>query len=227
MFAIRSARTALLVATLLVAPAAFSADRASLERLLPAQGLPKVELPGFGVAYGRPGALAGFDSVLLEPVDVSFQAGWRPTRPGSALLVSSADRDKLRGNVVRWVHDAFAQTLQRRGIRLADAPGPGVLRVKLRVVDVNLSNPWADDATQPGARVVSISSGEMTLLGEFADARTGDVLARVADWEDMRPTERVFLPDSEVRTGAAVEAVASRWAASVAGALGRGGSRNP
>ena len=219
MQAVRLARRAAVVAALLVVPAAFSAGRSSLDRLLPAQGLPGAKVPGLGLAYARPGALARYDRVLLEPVDVSFRRDWAPYRTGSALLASQADRERVRDDVAHWVHDAFAQTLQRRGIGLADAPGPGVLRVKLRVVDVYLNNPWGP--TPGRSRVLAISSGEVTLVAELADARTGEVLARVADWEDMRPTDRVFLPSNDIRTGADVEAVASGWATSLAGAIGR------
>jgi hypothetical protein len=217
MQAVRFARPAALIAALLAAPAAFSAHNRSLDTALPAQGLQQVQIPGFGLAYGQPGALAGYDRVLLEPVDVAFRRDWTPYRTGSALPLSTADRQKLADDVARTVRDAFTQTLQRRGLRLADAAGPGVLRVRLHVVDLYLNNPWVP--TPGRSRVLTNGSGEITLVGELSDAQRGDVLARVADWVDMRQTDRVLLPSNNIRTDADVQAAAAGWAASLADAI--------
>jgi hypothetical protein len=217
----RFARHAVVVAGLLAAPAAFSAYRASLEHLLPPQGLERVAIPGLGLAYSRPGALARYDRVVLDPVDVEFRRDWNPYRTGSALRLSTADREGLRAEVAGLVRDAFAQTLQRRGVHLADAPGPGVLRVRLHVVDLYLNDPGVSSAGR--SRVFTLSSGEITLVGELADAPSGEVLARVADWQDMRHIDHVLLRSSNIRTQADVDGAASGWAASLAGAMGRDG----
>lgn len=223
--AVRVLRRAALVASLLAAPAAFSAYRSSLDGLLPADGLQRVQVPGLGLAYARPGALAGHAQVLLEPVDVAFRRDWTPYRTGSAIRLSQADRERMGEGVAQSVHAAVAQALQQRGIRLADAPGPGVARVRLRVVDLYLNNPWIP--TPGRSRVLTNASGEMTLVGEVADAQTGEVLARVADWADMRHTDRVLLPSNDIRTGADVDEVASGWGASLAAVLGREARTGP
>jgi len=218
--AVRFARHAAVAtaAALFAAPAAFSAYRSSLEQLLPPQGLERVEIPGFGLAYTRPGALARYDRVMLDPVDVAFRSDWNPYRPGSAIRLSTADRDKLRAEVAGLVHEAFVQTLQRRGVRLAEAPGPGVLRARLRVVDLYLNDPGV--TTSGRSRVFTLSSGEITLVGELADAPTGEVLARVADWRDMRHIDHILLRSNDIQNQADVDAAASGWAAAVAGAMG-------
>jgi len=208
---------AAVVASLAAAPAAFAGFHGALEQLVPAQGLQRTQVPGLGLAYVRPGvSLAGYDRVLLDPVDVSFRRDWRPYRTGSALPLGADQREALRGEVARSVQQAFAANLRHHGLALANEAGPGVLRLKLRVADLYLNNPWTPTAGR--SRVLAASSGEMTLLAEVSDARTGEVLLRAGDWQDMRNTGRL-LPSNDVRTGWDVDRVAQAWAASLEGAL--------
>lgn len=201
---------ATLLAALVAAPA-FAGLHSSLEQLVPAQGLQRTQVPVLALAYVRPGlSLAGYDRVLLEPVDVSFRRDWRPYRTGSALPLGKEEREALRSEVARSVQEAFAGSLPRRGLALAnDAAGPGTLRLKLRVVDLYLNNPWTP--TPGRSRVLAASSGEMTLVAELSDARTGEVLMRAGDWGDMRNTGRL-LPGNDIRTRSDVDGVAQAWA---------------
>lgn len=210
-------RRATLLVALVAAPAAFAGFHGSLERQLPAQGLQRVQVPGLGLAYVRPGvSLAGYDHVLLEPVDVSFRRDWRPYRTGSLIPLGPDQREALRSEVTRSVQQAFANGLPQSGLAPASEAAPGVLRLKLRVVDLYLNNPWIPTAGR--SRVLAVSSGEMTLLAELSDARTGEVLVRAGDWQDMRTTGRL-LPSNDIRTGWDVDRVAQGWAASLADVL--------
>lgn len=202
-------------AALLAAPAAFAAFHGPLEQLLPAEGLQRTQVPGFGLAYVRPGAsLAAYDRVVLEPVDVTFRRDWRPYRTGSTIPLTSDEREALRGEVARSVQQAFTAGLpQGAG---ATPSTEGGLRLKLRVVDLYLNNPSIPTAGR--SRVLAASSGEMTLLAEVSDARTGEVLLRAGDWQDMRNTGRL-LPSNDVRTGWDVDRVAHAWAGGLADAL--------
>lgn len=213
---IRASR-AVVVAALVAAPAAFGAFHGKLEQQVPAQGLQRVEMAGMGLSFVRPGAsLASYDRVLLEPVDVSFRRDWAPYGTGSLLRVGTERREAVRDEVAQSVRQAFARSLAQRGLVLASEPGPGVLRLQLRVVDLYLSNPWGPAPAR--ARVLATSSGEMTLLAELSDARTGEVLVRAGDWQDMRATGRL-LPTDDIRTRSDIDGTAQAWAASLADAL--------
>lgn len=210
---------AAVLAALAVATAAFGADHGTLERLVPSQGLQRTDLAGMGRAFVRPGAsLASYDRVLLDPVDVSFRRDWVPygAGSGSVLPMDAHSPAVVRGDVVRSVRDAVARALPQHGLASASEAGPGVLRLKLRVVDVYLSNPWGPGPAR--SRVLATSSGEMTLVAELSDAATGEVLARAGDWQDMRNTGRL-LPSNDIRTGSDIDGVAQAWAASLVGAL--------
>ena len=206
-------RCGALVAALVLAPA-FGAGRTSLERLVPAQGLVPAHVEGLDLAYTRRGATLGaYDRILLDPVDVEFRRDWNPYRTGSSILLAGTDREALRAEAAQWVRDGFAPTLQQGGrYRLVHQPGPGVLRVRLHVVDLYLNNPGIPMAGR--SRTFAASSGEITMVAELSDAASGEVVARLADWEDMRHTGRL-LPSNDTRTASDVEEVASAWAHSL------------
>ncbi|MBK0391891.1 DUF3313 family protein [Ramlibacter algicola] len=207
-------RTPFVLAAALVAFPAIAGAPASLEQAVAAQGLQRVRAPVFNFAYVRPGAsLAGYDRLLLEPVDVDFRADWQPYRAGSLLRVDATERERVRSEVAQWVQRAFADELQRGTLQPTDQPAPRVLRVKPRVVDLYLG----DIGTRlPGrSRVLTTSSGEASLVVELSDASTGEVLARLGDWEELRSgARRVRISDPQ-RVVSDVESVAANWGRTV------------
>ena len=203
-----------LAAALLAVPALAGAP-ASLEQAVAAQGLQRVRAPAFNVAYVRPGAaLAGYDRILLEPIDVAFRADWNPYRAGSLLRLNADEREQLRVTVGQWVLRSFAEELQRGPAKLTDQPGPGVLRVKAHVVDLYLSD--SGIPTFGRSRVLTTSSGEATIVVDLSDAASGELLARVGDWEELRSTPfRVLRTSNPTRMVSDVESVGANWGRTV------------
>lgn len=189
---------------------ALAAVPAGLDQLVAAPGLQRVQSPAFDVAYVLPGAsLAGYQRVAIEPVQVQFRAGWNPRRSGSHLPLSSADREQLQARVAQWAQGAFAQELVRGGLQAVQQAGAGVLVVRPRLVDV-----WLNDPATVGAsptRVYTSSSGEATLVLELADGATGQVLARLGDHEELRPTSRLLRISDTTRLSSDIESVAGDW----------------
>ena len=207
-------RNSLVLAAALAAFSAIAGAPASLEQAVAAQGLQRVQARAFNFAYVRPGAsLAGYDRLLLEPVDVDFRADWHPYRAGSLVRVDANERERLRTDVGRWVQRAFGDELQRGALKATDQPGPGVLRVKARVVDLYLGDLGA---RLPGrSRVLTTSSGEASLVVELSDAATGEVIARVGDWEELRSGAQRVRTSDPTRLVSDVEAVAANWGRTV------------
>jgi hypothetical protein len=176
-------------------------------------GLEPVHVKDIDLASVRPGAEFGrYDRVLLEPIEVEFAPEWEPLRPGWSSPLSERDLDELRKDVADPLRESFVKTIGQGGkYPPVEEPGPGVLRVRLRVADVRLNAPDIEAAgpSEQWAR----SAGEMTLVAELVDAESGALLARVIDrWIDPDgPLQRYTWVDNDLAIGRAAE----EWAQAI------------
>lgn len=211
MRALRVVRSMAVMAAMLLASAAFAADKAALDEAMSHDGLQKIKVKGLELAYARPGAtLAGYDKVKLDPVEVAFRKDWEPTRTGSTKKLTAEERENIRSGVATIVHDTFAAELRKGGnYQVVNEAGPDVLRVKAQIVNLYVTAP--DTRTGAATRVYVVSAGEMTLFMELYDSESGQVLARVVDRREARNAGRMTLSNSVMNAGEA-ESIASNWA---------------
>jgi hypothetical protein len=201
-------------ACLLALTVAFTSSPAAtnkeLDQALSRGGLKKTEVEGLDLAYARPGAsLAAYKRVQLEPVQVEFRKSKDPARTGSAVKLSSEERETIRSNMARVVHEEFVKELQKSSnYQVTSEPGPDVLRVKPRVLDLYMNAP---DVGPARSRTLVSSAGEMTLVADLADSRSGQVLARVADQRDASKGGRMYLVNGKVNEEEARK-IAGGWA---------------
>src|SRR3954447_12633316 len=75
-------------------PASSASSSKGVQPAMSQDGLRKVSVKGIDLAYARPGAtLASYKRIKIDPVEVAFHKSWDPTRTGSNLKVSSAERE--------------------------------------------------------------------------------------------------------------------------------------
>lgn len=217
MNAIKSIRIVTLLATMLLLPTASAAPKTDLEKAMSYDGLEKISVKGIDLAYARPGAsLAGYNRVLLEPIDVAFHKNWNPTRSGSNIKLGSRERENIRTGVAKIVYDEFVKELQTKSsYQVVNEPGPDVLRVKAKIVNLYVNAP---DARASRSRTYTVSAGEMTIFAELYDSETGELLARVVDRRQARDTTTMTLTDSVVNAEEA-RTIASNWARILRNAL--------
>ena len=137
-----------------------AATKKEVDQALSQGGLQKIEVKDIDLAYARPGAsLAAYKRVKLDPVEVEFRKSKDPSRAGSAIKLSSEERERIRSNVARAVQEEFAKELQKSSAyQVASDAGPGVLRVKPRIIDLYVSAP---DVGPGRTRTLVSSAGEM------------------------------------------------------------------
>ena len=208
MNSIRHTRTFLLASALVLATSAF-AQKNPIDDIATAEGLTKVQVKGVDLAYRREGvSMAPYNKLMLEPVEVAFHKNWDPTRPGSHLKMSKADRDNIRNGVGKIVQEEFEKALKAGGTwQLVKEAGPDVLRLKPKVLNLYVNAP---DTKQAGARTYTVSAGEMTLLLEMYDSETGAILARAVDRQESRDTG-LWQISSSVSNAADAQLIAAKW----------------
>jgi hypothetical protein len=194
-------KTLLSLALLVVAAGAWAdggpSTRRDAEAAWSQAGLQRVDMRGMDVAYVRPGANLGqYRRVLLRPVGVSFQRNWEHSAAQSTgSNIRPRDLRHLVDDMSAAVHTQVARELERGGYTLADAPGPDVLEIDLRVTELFLNAPDLPSAGQ--IRSYTQSFGEMNLVADLRDSVSGEVLMSVLDrnlgrdFEQFRRTTRV------------------------------------
>jgi hypothetical protein len=187
-----------------------AASNKELDQALSRGGLQKIAVEGLDLAFARPGAsLAAYKRVQLEPVQVEFRKSKDPARTGSAVKLSSEERERIRSNMARVVQEEFVKELEKSSTyRVASEPGADVLRVKPRVLDLYMNAP---DVGPARSRTLVSSAGEMTLVADLADSTSGQVLARVADQRDAGKGGKMYLVNGKVNEEEARK-IAAGWA---------------
>jgi hypothetical protein len=191
--------------------AALAAGPTKLDEAMSHDGLQKIEIKGIDLAYALPGAsLAGYTKVRLDPVKVSFHKDWDPTRQGSRLKLSDADRERIRTDVADIVAKEFTAALRKgQAYVIVDQPGPDVLGVAVSIVNLIVNAPDTQSAGRSRSYVAS--AGEMTLVAELRDSQSGQVVARVVDRTESRSTGRMMVADRFTNSAEASDAAAA-WA---------------
>jgi len=134
---------------------------------LTAEGLMEIEHAKVGFAAVKPGVdFSKYDQLMLLPVGMSFKKGSRQLSEGRL--------DDLR----RYFHEEFQKELQEKGgYSLVSQAGPGVLLIRPGLANIDITVP-----PESGRDDVYVKeAGEVTLVVEFRDSESGELLARAAD----------------------------------------------
>ncbi|HEX5129859.1 MAG TPA: DUF3313 family protein [Usitatibacter sp.] len=199
----------LLLALSFTTAAAF-AQKNPLDEISSHDGLARVNVKGIDLAYKSADAdIAKYGKLIVDPVEVAFRKDWNPTRPGSNLKLSAADRENIRTGVAKVVQEEFEKALKAGGgWQVVNEAGPDVLRLKPKILNLYVNAP---DTRQAGVRTFTLTSGEMTLLLEAFDSESGAIVARVIDRQESRNTGQWQLSSSVSNVGDTRE-IAARWA---------------
>lgn len=137
---------------------------------LSAEGLVEVRSARVDVVEAKPGTnLAQYKSLLILPVFFHFQEGRSERTPEDSALEA----------VRRDFHAVFERELTRGGYQVVDHPGAEVLLVRAGLVDIVLTG--SSEPTSARDRSYASEVGKATLVAEFRDSTSGDLLARAAD----------------------------------------------
>jgi hypothetical protein len=186
-------------------------------------GLVRVENAMLDELFVAPNvSLAHYQRVLLDPIEIEFQDGWRQKHPD----MSDRDFEYFKTQLTTAFHDTLVAELARGGYTLAEAPAQDVLRLRLALGDVDFAAPetGVDKATSVYV------DGEMTLRAQGFDSPSGALIARARDFE-QDPDRRRFKRADRVRALHNAQLIFEKWAQELRSALDvakvRAGARQP
>ncbi len=169
-----------------------------------------------GSVFVRPeaeGEIAAFQSVMLDPVSVSFARDFDPNR-GTRSLSRRVDADDLiaiQQGLATLFREVFREELAAGGYALVETPGPDTLRVTAAIVDLFISAP---DTAVGSTRTYAANAGRMTLVMELRDSVTGELLARAIDRRAARDSV-VWTISNRVTNTAEARRTFRSWAAAL------------
>jgi hypothetical protein len=139
-------------------------------------GLEKVEAGRFDLAYLLPGAdFSGYKSVLVDTPDLAFVT---PDRTQQQFPLSEAQKAQFRDVLSAKFR---AEIEASPTLTLAEAPGPDVLKLKIRVQDIAANLQKAGVGNAGRAAIALKAQGRGTLVLELRDAQSEETLAKAAD----------------------------------------------
>lgn len=190
-----------------------SSRRAAIEQW-GEEGLQRVQVKGIDAAFVRPGAsLAGYDKVMLAPLQVSFRRDWgQPSSSSLNSRVSPRDTQRIREELAAIVQEEVARELAAGGYKIVTEPGEDVLEVRAEVTNLYIQAP--ERTTTDMTRVYALSAGEMSLVADLRDSLSGETALRAYDHAEAAETINMhWITQSENRSEA--RAAAKAWARSL------------
>jgi hypothetical protein len=115
----------------------------------------------------------GYKRLMIEPLTVSFKAGWRRRHP----TITDAEIHRIVVQAAEIFHEQFVRAMVENGpYTLADVREADVLVIEPRLLDLDIPAP---EAAEPMSRTLVLRSVSMHMTGELRDGVTGTLLMRV------------------------------------------------
>ncbi len=155
-------------------------------------------------------SLAHYQRVLLEPIEIEFQDGWRQKHSD----MNDREFEYFKTQLTNAFRETLVAELARGGYALAEAPAPDVLRLRVGLGDVDFAAPetGVDKATNVYV------DGKMTLRVQGFDSPSGALIARARDYEED-PESRHLKRADRVRALHNAQMIFEKWAQELRSAL--------
>jgi Protein of unknown function (DUF3313) len=142
-------------------------------------GLVRVPSRASGGVYRAPGAdFTPYKRVILEPPTVEFVKDWRKQHKE----VTDAEIARLLAEVVKLFREEFTRIVIEEGpYEFAEEPGPDVLLLVPRIVDLDIPAPKAGSTS--GVKQYTPGPVKMEVVGELRDASSNQLVGRVIIFE--------------------------------------------
>jgi hypothetical protein len=177
-------------------------------------GLVEVKGKKLEAVYLLPDAnFSRYSKVMLDPSQVAFQQDWRQNYNSQTIsLANQITAQQVQQDIAEaeaGLNKIFAEAFTKEGYQIVSAPGPGVARIGVAVVDLSITAPQSESGF--GANF-AVDAGEATLVVEVRDSVTNQLLGRGLDRRAAGADEGDGFPRNAVTNREDFKALFQTWA---------------
>ena len=130
-----------------------------------------LEQQGDRLFYLDDDALAGFDSLIIDPFEIETYDG------------ASADKARAEGKltdreidqVLTYARSALVRELNNIGVRVVSRPGPTTARFRMAMTDLKKATPAMN--ILPQTKLTGLGAGQIAIEAELQHSQTGEQVA--------------------------------------------------
>jgi hypothetical protein len=213
----------LILTAALVFSACASMKKTPIDEPSTLEGLQRVEVKGIDAAFRKPGSsLTKYTKLLVHAPQIAFSKSFdeNQTTTGSLLRsMSRPDREKIKKDLSDAFAEVFVRELEKEGgYTLVKEDGADVLEVTPAIVNLYITAPDTSMQTAGRVKTYTTNAGEMTLVIEFHDSITHELLGRAYDRQPASDSATWEWTTSVSNGGEARRIIAS-WATTLRKAL--------
>ena len=169
-------------------------------------GLERVPDAKVDRAWKKPGAdFSQYTRVGLLDCEVAFRRNWKMNHPN----VRSRDMERIKQALSDEFRKVFSEELEKGGYPIVAEPGDDVLLIRPAIIDLDVAAPDTNSAGR--SDTFTTSAGRMTLVIEFYDSVSSEILARAIDRREARNVGNITWATRGTNTDAA-RRLLKRWA---------------
>jgi hypothetical protein len=157
-------------------------------------------------AWKKPGAdFSQYTHIGLLDCEVAFKRNWKMNHPG----VRTRDMERIKKDLGEEFRKIFSDVLEKGGYPIVAESDDNVLLIRPAIIDLDVAAPDTNSAGR--SDTFTASAGSMTLVVEFYDSVSSEILARAIDRRNARNVGNIRWATRGSNTDAARK-ILKRWA---------------
>jgi hypothetical protein len=169
-------------------------------------GLERVPDATMARAWKKPGAdFSQYTHIGLLDCEVAFKRNWKMNHPG----VRTRDMERIKKDLGEEFRKIFSDVLEKGGYPIVAESDDNVLLIRPAIIDLDVAAPDTNSAGR--SDTFTASAGSMTLVVEFYDSVSSEILARAIDRRNARNVGNIRWATRGSNTDAARK-ILKRWA---------------
>lgn len=183
--------------------AGFEAEQISFD------GLPRVKSPRFAGVWVRSDTdFSVYRKLMLLPAEIAYKKAPVQSRETDAGFPLDETQKQKLAEMARTVF--LSELVTRGGWQIVETPGPDVLLVQGGLIDLVVHAPPGTASARAEPSVSTL--GAMTLVMQFYDSQTREILARVVDRRDVTTSTGQEQAPADVSVPADLRRFFQEWA---------------